>query len=114
MSRTRMISLFAAALGAGYCFYLLVGFLRIIAVNGLEWDGAAGSAREHYLAVGEAYSKGFVVGFFLCFFLAVIAFVWWEVGLKTPSRPSGRRLKRPHCFHRNEQHSRNGATRVNL
>ncbi len=85
MSRTRMISLFAAALGAGYCFYLLVGFLRIIAVNGLEWDGAAGSAREHYLAVGEAYSKGFVVGFFLCFFLAVIAFVvggWFENSVK--------------------------------
>ncbi len=81
MSRTRQISLAVATLGAGYCVYLLVGFLQVIADNRLPWEGSARFTREHYLAVGEAYSRGFVVGFFLCFCLAVIAFAigsWYE------------------------------------
>ncbi len=86
MTRTRQFSLAAATLGAGYCFYLLIGFLRVIAGNQLPWEGSARFTREHYLAVGEAYSRGFVVGFFLCFCLAVIAFVigsWYEKSVKT-------------------------------
>ncbi len=85
MSRTRQISLTVATLGAGYCFYLLIGFLRMIADNQLPWEGTAQFTRDHYLAVGEAYSKGFVVGFFLCFCLAVIAFVvgnWYEKSVR--------------------------------
>ncbi len=86
MSRTRQISLAVATLGAGYCLYLLIGFLRIIAGNRLAWEGSARFTREHYLAVGEAYSRGFIVGFFLCFCLAVVAFVvgsWYEKSVKT-------------------------------
>jgi len=85
MSRSRQISLAVATLGAGYCLYLLVGFLSVIADNRLPWEGSAQFTREHYLAVGEAYSRGFGVGFFLCFCLAVIAFVvgsWYENSVK--------------------------------
>ena len=71
MNRTRQISLAVATLGAGYCLFLLVGFLRIIRDNRLPWEGSDRFTRELYLAVGEAYSKGFVVGFFLCFCLAM-------------------------------------------
>jgi hypothetical protein len=86
MNRTPQLSLAAATLGTGYCLYLLIGFLRVIADNRLPWEGTARFTREHYLAVGEAYSRGFVVGFFLCFCLAVIAFVvgnWYEKSVKT-------------------------------
>ena len=86
MSRTRQISLAAATLGAGYCLYSLIGFLRIIADNRLVWEGSARFTREHYLAVGEAYSRGFVVGFFLCFCLAVIALIignWYEKSVRS-------------------------------
>ncbi len=86
MSRTRQISLAVATLGAGYCLYLLVGFLRVIADNRLPWEGTDRFTREHYLAVGEAYSRGFVVGFFLCFCLAVVAFIignWYEKSVRS-------------------------------
>jgi len=85
MNRTRQISLAVATLGAGYCLYMLVGFLQIIAGNRLPWEGSDSFTREHYLAVGEAYSRGFVVGFFLCFCLAVIAFIvgnWYEKSVR--------------------------------
>jgi hypothetical protein len=85
MSRTRQISLAVATFGAGYCLYLLVGFLRVIADNRLPWEGSDRFTREHYLAVGEAYSRGFVVGFFLCFCLAVVAFIvgnWYESSVR--------------------------------
>ena len=85
MNRVRQISLAVATLGAGYCLYLLVGFVRIIADNRLPWEGSARFTREHYLAVGEAYGRGFVVGFFLCFCLAVVALIigsWYEKSVR--------------------------------
>lgn len=81
MSLTSRIALAVASLGAGYCLYLLLGFLRVIADNRLPWEHSLRFTREHYLAVGEAYSRGFAVGFFLCFFLAIVAFLigtWYE------------------------------------
>jgi len=78
MNRTQRLVLAAASLGTGYCLYLLVGFVRVIAENRLPTPQ---HSRDHYLAVGEAYSGGFAIGFFLCFCLAVIAIVvgsWYE------------------------------------
>jgi len=94
MNTTRRIALFAATVGAGYCFYLLIGFLGVIADNRLPWEGTGGYTRDHYLAVGQAYSRGFAVGFFLCFCLGLIALLvgtWYEAlranRLQSPDQP---------------------------
>lgn len=91
MNRSRQIALGLAAIGAGYCTYLLVGFVQIIRHNRLPWDGYA-LTREHYLAVGEAYSRGFAVGFFLCFCLTVVALIvgtWYEESVKSRRAGAG-------------------------
>jgi len=89
MNTKSRVALVIATLGAGYCGYLLVGFLRVIADNRLPWEAESPFTREHYLAVGEAYSRGFAVGFFLCFCLGVMAFVigtWYESTVKHRKR----------------------------
>ena len=90
MNLKSRIVLALAGLGAAFCAYQLVVFLREIVGNQLPWEHSAKFTREHYVAVGEAYSRGFAVGFFLCFFLAVMALVvgtWYE----TVVRPRRRR-----------------------
>ena len=85
MSLNRKIALAISISGAAVCFWLLVGFLRVIADNRLPWEGSARFTREHYLAVGEAYSRGFAVGFFFAFFLVVAALIvgtWYESTVK--------------------------------
>ena len=57
MNNNRRIVLAIAAAGAAYCVYLLVGFVGVIADNRLPWAGTAQYTRDHYLAVGEAYSR---------------------------------------------------------
>jgi hypothetical protein len=85
MNRTTRLTLTAASLGAAYCLYLILGFIRTIAENRLPWGGSALFTRDHYLAVGQAYGRGFAIGFFFCFCLAVVAFVigtWYEKSVK--------------------------------
>ena len=85
MDTSRRIVLAIAAAGTAYCVYLLVGFVGVIADNRLPWEGTSQFTREHYLAVGQAYSRGFAVGFFLCFGLAVMAFIvgtWYEQSVR--------------------------------
>jgi len=66
------VAILLSVVGAGVCLVALVGFLSTMNQNNLSWN-ADQSIREHYLAVGESYSQGFTVGFFLCFFLILIA-----------------------------------------
>jgi hypothetical protein len=61
-----------AVVGAGICLVALIGFVSTVNQNNLAWQTDQ-SIREHYLAVGHSYSQGFTVGFFLCFFLILIA-----------------------------------------
>lgn len=50
----------------------IAGFVLGILQNTLPWS-PEGGIREHYVAVGDSFSQGFLAGFFLCFFLSLIA-----------------------------------------
>ena len=67
-----VLAILLAIAGAGVCIVAVVGFILTIVQNDLPWHPGQG-IREHYVAVGESYSKGFTVGFFLCFSLTVLA-----------------------------------------
>jgi hypothetical protein len=54
------------------CVGAIQGFLLRFLHNELPWQPDE-DLREHYGAVGAAYSEGFAVGFFLCLFLTVAA-----------------------------------------
>ena len=69
-----------ALAGVGACFAALIHFVHTILYNRLPLPEAERAMRDHYIAVGNSYSQGFVVGFFLCFSLAVLAvlFTGWR------------------------------------
>jgi len=71
-SWNRWAAVLLAVVGAGVCLVALIGFLSTVNQNNLIWQSDL-SIREHYLAVGDSYGQGFTVGFFLCFFLTLIA-----------------------------------------
>ena len=68
----RWAAILLAVTGAAVCLVALFGFVATVNHNNLSWK-ADQSIRDHYLAVGDSYSQGFTVGFFLCFFLILIA-----------------------------------------
>jgi hypothetical protein len=61
-----------AAFGAGVCVTAVVAFVVAILWNELPWYPDL-TVREYYNAAGSFYSQGFTVGFFLCFFLILVA-----------------------------------------
>lgn len=68
--RDRRIALWIAIPGLVVCWGAIQGF--VIRVLHGELPIVTGT-RDHYLAVGKAYSEGFTAGFFLCFFLTLSA-----------------------------------------
>lgn len=69
-----------AAVGMGVCLAALVGFVAMVATNNLPWY-PEWTVQDHYLEIGRSYSQGFIIGFFLCFFLvmgAVSVSSWLE------------------------------------
>jgi hypothetical protein len=70
--QSRPLTLFVAVVGAGLCLLSLVTFVMTILNNTVPWRPDQ-TMREHYLAIGRSYGDGFLVGFFLCFFLVMIA-----------------------------------------
>jgi glycerol uptake facilitator-like aquaporin len=73
MSRRDRFLAFAIAIpGAFCCVAALALFLGRVVRNEMTLS-SRGSARDYYLGIGDAYSGGFVTGFFLSFFLMVLA-----------------------------------------
>ena len=54
--------------GMGVCAAALIGFVVMVATNNLPWH-PDWTVQDHYLEIGRSYSQGFIIGFFLCFFL---------------------------------------------
>jgi len=76
----RKFLLLLAVPGTLGCVLALAEFFREIIGNRVPWRPLL-SPREHYLAVGSAFSRGFATGFFLCFFLMLVAVAvgtWYE------------------------------------
>lgn len=72
-SRHRTVSLALAVPGVFVCLGAVAAFVLRMSQNGLP-DDVGTSVRASYLAVGDAFSRGFAAGFFLCFFLVIVAF----------------------------------------
>lgn len=72
----------AALVGVGICLVAVGQFMMTVRRNELTPTRGEDAVRELYLTVGHSYSQGFVVGFFFCFSLAILAVVtasWWEL-----------------------------------
>lgn len=70
--RQRMLAVLIAVPGVVASLLALAGFLLKILHNELERPPGE-TMQAFYLAVGQAYSGGFVHGFSLCFFLTLLA-----------------------------------------
>jgi hypothetical protein len=69
-----------ATTGMGVCLVGLFGFVAMVATNNLPWH-PDWTVQDHYVEIGRSYSQGFIVGFFLCFFLimgAVSVVAWMD------------------------------------
>ena len=84
-ARHRWIGIAIAVPGLMVCILALADFIRKMLTNGLPWSRDF-SPREYYTVVGDAYSRGFGTGFFLCFFL-VLATLAVSNGLTRRRRP---------------------------
>ena len=66
------ILLVLAIAGTGVCLAALIGFVVTVMNNNLDWRPGQ-TMRDYYVAIGHSYGDGFLVGFFLCFFLSLAA-----------------------------------------
>ncbi|MBZ5640546.1 MAG: hypothetical protein LAO51_17555 [Acidobacteriia bacterium] len=79
-SRHRRIALILAIPGIAACVLAIAAFLLDFLHNRLPWVGEE-SHRAQYLVLGRVFTRGFVAGFFLCFFLMLVAFsvgTWFD------------------------------------
>jgi hypothetical protein len=65
-----LFAILVSVVGVAGCVIALGVFVLAVAGNQLPWHPGM-TVQEHYLEVGRSYTKGFVVGFFLCFFMMV-------------------------------------------
>jgi len=70
----RLVALLVAVPGVLICLGAVALFLEQV-VNNRVLGPIRGNERQYYLAVGDAYSGGFITGFFLCFFLVIMGIV---------------------------------------
>jgi len=88
------------ACGVAVCLAAVAGFVASVATNNLPWY-PGWTVQEHYLEMGRSYSQGFLVGFFLCFFLVMCAFsaVAWVDARRRRAETEGRATARASHVH---------------
>lgn len=71
-SQYHLPAILIATAGMGVCLAAMFGFVAMVATNNLPWY-PGWTIQDHYLEMGRFYSQGFIIGFFLCFFLVMAA-----------------------------------------
>jgi len=88
-TRSRWLAVAVSLVGLSVCVAGIVAFVLEVMQNTLPWSPSQ-SIRDHYLAVGQSYSEGFLSGFFLCLFLMLVAVVVTGVDRPQPQRERSR------------------------
>jgi hypothetical protein len=65
-----VLAMIVSIAGVAVCLTALGGFVLTVATNNLPWYPGL-TVQDHYVEIGRSYTQGFVVGFFLCFFMTV-------------------------------------------
>jgi len=89
VTRIAVLALSAAGLLVAVAAFLR--FVRAVAGNALEGGPALNGHPEYYRQVGAYYGRGFITGFFVCYFLMLIAMI---VGSWVDERLRARRAAR--------------------
>jgi hypothetical protein len=71
----RVTGILVALGGSATMLAMLVNFLRAVRDNAIEGGPALLRFPEYYRQVGTYYSRGFMTGFFLCYFLTLFAVI---------------------------------------
>ncbi|MBI1950928.1 MAG: hypothetical protein HYS34_06140 [Acidobacteria bacterium] len=88
----RIAGLLVSAAGLAVAAAAFVDFVRSVARNAIEGGPALASFPEYYRQVGAYYTRGFVTGFFACYFLMMFAVI---VGSWVDEIRKSRRAARP-------------------
>jgi hypothetical protein len=71
----RLAGLAVSVAGLVLALRTFLGFVRAVAGNAIEGGPALMRFPEYHRQVGAYYSRGFITGFFVCYFLMVVAII---------------------------------------
>jgi uncharacterized membrane protein len=71
----RLAGLAVSVAGLALALRAFMGFVRAMAGNTIEGGPALMRFPEYYRQVGAYYSRGFITGFFACYFLMMVAII---------------------------------------
>ncbi len=88
-SRFHWVAVLVSLAGVVVCAAALLGFVATMATNNLPWYPGL-TVQEHYQEIGRSYSQGFIIGFFLCFFLVMgsVSLATWFQGRRRKAAAS--------------------------
>lgn len=71
----RLSGLAVSIVGLAVALRAFLGFVRAVAGNAIEGSPALVRFPEYYRQVGAYYTRGFITGFFACYFLMMVAII---------------------------------------
>ncbi len=71
----RIAGLALSIAGLAVALRAFLGFVRAVAGNAIEGGAALMRFPEYYRQVGAYYTRGFITGFFACYFLMMVAII---------------------------------------